>query len=62
MKPRLCRLVQEEQGQDFVEYTLLLAFIALCSAAFLVLQGDSIATIWQATNENLLAGQRVAAS
>ena len=37
---------QNEQGQDLVEYTLLLAFVALASAGILISMGTSISTIW----------------
>lgn len=40
----------DEQGQDLIEYTLLLAFVALASAALLTNVGASSAKIWNATN------------
>ena len=33
MKQLFLRFVREEEGQDLVEYTLLLAFVCLASAA-----------------------------
>jgi len=40
----------DEQGQDLVEYTLLLAFVCLASAALFINAGASLATIWTDTN------------
>jgi Flp pilus assembly pilin Flp len=39
-------LLREEDGQDLIEYTLLLAFIALASASLFLSAGGSIAGIW----------------
>jgi len=43
----------DEQGQDLIEYTLLLAFVALASAALFIGAGSSIKTIWTTTNSQL---------
>ncbi len=47
--------VKGEQGQDLVEYTLLLAFVCVASAALYVNAGGSITGIWTAANNNLSA-------
>ncbi|MBI2685870.1 MAG: hypothetical protein HYX27_06120 [Acidobacteria bacterium] len=39
-------LVRREQGQDLIEYTLLLAFVVLASAALFISAGGSIQGIW----------------
>ena len=44
---------QEEQGQDLIEYTLLMAFVALASAALFIGAGTSISGIWKTTNTTL---------
>ena len=44
------RFVHEEEGQDLVEYTLLLAFVCLASAALFIGAGKSMANIWVDTN------------
>ena len=44
---------RDESGQDLVEYTLLLAFVVMASAALLVLNGQNIATIWRTTDNTL---------
>ena len=43
----------EEQGQDLIEYTLLMAFVALASAALFLGAGGSIKGIWSVTNSQL---------
>jgi Flp pilus assembly pilin Flp len=52
---------QEEEGQDLIEYTLLMAFIALASASIFLSAGGSINSIWQGANTQL-AGAATAAS
>jgi Flp pilus assembly pilin Flp len=44
---------QDEQGQDLVEYSLLLAFIALAAVGVLSTVKSSISTIWNSINTNL---------
>jgi Flp pilus assembly pilin Flp len=58
----LKQLVRDEQGQDLIEYTLLLAFVALASAALFISAGGSINTIWSITNERLNSAASSAAS
>jgi Flp pilus assembly pilin Flp len=43
----------DEQGQDLIEYTLLMAFVALASAALFLGAGGSIKGIWSSTNTQL---------
>lgn len=45
----------EEQGQDLIEYTLLLAFVCLASAALFISTGRSVSGIWTAANTRLAA-------
>ena len=45
--------LRDEQGQDLIEYTLLLAFVALASAALFINAGGSISTIWTTANTSL---------
>jgi Flp pilus assembly pilin Flp len=51
----LKNLWQDEQGQDLIEYTLLMAFVALASAALFIGAGGSIKGIWSVTNSQLAA-------
>ena len=44
-----------EQGQDLIEYTLLLAFVCLASAALFVSAGSSVKGIWTSANSRLAA-------
>lgn len=53
MKNMMMRFVKDEQGQDLIEYTLLMAFIALASAAIFVNAGSSVKTIWGAASNQL---------
>ena len=46
---------RDEQGQDLIEYTLLLAFVCLASAALFISAGGSVSGIWTATNSRLAA-------
>jgi len=45
--------MQEEAGQDLVEYSLLLGFLALGSLAFLSSAGASVKSIWSTISTNL---------
>lgn len=46
-------LLQEEAGQDLVEYSLLLGFLALGSLALLGTAGTSVKTIWTTVSSQL---------
>jgi Flp pilus assembly pilin Flp len=46
-------LWNEEQGQDLIEYTLLMAFIALASAALFLGTGNSLKGIWTKVNTSM---------
>jgi Flp pilus assembly pilin Flp len=50
----------DEQGQDLIEYTLLMAFVALASAALFLGAGGSIQGIWSVTNSQLAAANSTA--
>jgi Flp pilus assembly pilin Flp len=62
MKAFITNFVKEEQGQDLIEYTLLIAFVALASAAIFIGTGNSINGIWTGANTQLSAANGVAAS
>lgn len=51
----LKNFLRDEQGQDLIEYTLLLAFVALASAALFISAGGSINGIWVVANSRLNA-------
>ncbi|MGA3074577.1 MAG: Flp family type IVb pilin [Bryobacteraceae bacterium] len=56
------RLCQDEQGQDLIEYTLLMAFVALASAALFINSGASVSAIWETSNNQLSTAAASAAS
>jgi|SwirhisoilCB3_FD_contig_61_3322457_length_343_multi_2_in_0_out_0_1 pilus assembly protein Flp/PilA len=46
-------LWKEEEGQDMVEYALLLAFVALAAVSLLSGVKSSISSIWSTVSTNL---------
>ncbi len=62
MRELMIRFIREEQGQDLVEYTLLLAFVCLASAALFINAGLTMRNIWTVANNTLSAGASAAAS
>jgi len=60
MKQFIVRFVREEQGQDLIEYTLLLAFVCLASAALFIGAGNTLAGIWSTTNTILVNANSLA--
>jgi Flp pilus assembly pilin Flp len=56
----LRNLWNDEQGQDLIEYTLLMAFVALASAALFIGAGGSVKGIWSVTNSQLAAANSTA--
>jgi len=53
MKHIVWTLLFDESGQDLIEYTLLMAFVALASAALFIAAGGSINSIWTTANTQL---------
>jgi len=53
MKQFIVRFVRDEQGQDLIEYTLLLAFVCLASAALFIGAGNSLKAIWNTANATI---------
>jgi len=45
--------LKEDQGQDLIEYTLLMAFVALASAVIFSNAGSSVNTIWKDAKNTL---------
>jgi Flp pilus assembly pilin Flp len=62
MKQFILQFVREEKGQDLVEYTLLLAFVCLASAALFIQAGSSLSGIWGDANGILSNANKAAAS
>lgn len=44
------RFLEDEGGQDLIEYTLLMAFIVLVSAAIFAKTGSSVNGVWTGAN------------
>lgn len=51
---------RDDRGQDLIEYTLLMAFVALASAALFIGAGGSIKGIWTQTSTQLSAASSAA--
>ena len=58
----LKRFWKEEEGQDLVEYSLLLAFIALAAVSLLSGVGTKISGLWTTINTTLGNASTAAAS
>jgi Flp pilus assembly pilin Flp len=55
MKVFMNGLLKEDRGQDLIEYTLLMAFVALASAALFIGVGGSVNGILTTVNTQLQA-------
>ena len=51
-----------EEGQDLIEYTLLLAFVALVAAGLFIQAGTVTAGIWSTANSILASANQKAGS
>ena len=49
----LWNFLREEEGQDLIEYTLLLAFMVVAAAAIYMGVGSSVQSIWTSANTTL---------
>lgn len=61
MKNLLMRFLRDEQGQDLVEYTLLMAFVCLASAAVFNGTAGSVSKVWSGAG-TVMSKAAVAAS
>ena len=50
---RLKRLLQEERAQDLIEYTLLIAFVALVSVGLMSQAGSGLQGIWSGAGSTI---------
>ena len=62
MKTMLYNFVKDQHGQDLIEYTLLLAFVCLATAALFINSGGSLSGIWITANTDLTTANTAAAS
>ena len=49
----IANFLTNEQGQDLIEYTLLMAFVALASAGLFLGAGGDVKGIWAVSNNEL---------
>jgi Flp pilus assembly pilin Flp len=54
------QLWKNEEGQDLIEYTLLLAFVALVAAGLFIQAGNVTAGIWGTANSILTSANKAA--
>jgi len=52
--------LKDQRGQDLVEYSLLMAFVCLASAATFISVGRNLANVWNASNQTLSTAYSVA--
>lgn len=62
MKSFVQKFWRDESGQDLIEYTLLLAFVALASASIFISAGSSISGIWSSASSELVTANTYGAS
>jgi Flp pilus assembly pilin Flp len=56
----LTKFLRDEQAQDMIEYTLLLAFVALAAGAAWVGIGPATSTIVSIRNKDLISADTIA--
>jgi Flp pilus assembly pilin Flp len=56
----MARLWTEDEGQDLIEYSLLMAFVALGAASLFIGAGRSVKGIWTTTNSQLTQANTLA--
>ena len=61
MQTMMRRFWRDESGQDLIEYTLLLAFLALAAASIFISSGQAVQGIW-GTSTTTLGSANTAAS
>ena len=54
--------LNDEQGQDLIEYTLLIAFVAFASAGLFIGFGGSVRGIWAVNTSQLTSANTTATS
>jgi Flp pilus assembly pilin Flp len=57
---RMAQFLRDEQGQDLVEYTLLIAFVCLASASIYIATGTNTQTIWNSASNSLVSASAAA--
>ena len=62
MSDQLRSFWKNEEGQDLIEYTLLLAFVALVAAGLFIQSGQSTSGIWSIANAKLSSASSAASA
>ena len=62
MKQTIAQFLSDETGQDLIEYSLLIAFVVLASAAVFKAAGSSVGGVWNVADSRLATAYNVAAS
>jgi Flp pilus assembly pilin Flp len=62
MKSLIFNLIHDEEGQDLIEYSLLIAFVALGTSAVFAGAGKNVSGVWKTANATLASAQLIAAS
>ena len=60
MRQLLWSLWREEDGQDLIEYTLLISFVVFVTAGVMSIGGASIKGIVNTSNSQIAEGNRIA--
>jgi Flp pilus assembly pilin Flp len=53
IRTNIASFLRDDSGQDLIEYTLLMAFVALASAAIFIGAGNNMSVIWNNANATL---------
>lgn len=61
MRNLIKQFIQDERGQDLLEYTLLMAFLALAGTAIFSGAGSSTSTAWKGA-KNVMSNAVIASS
>ena len=56
MAQRLCNFWKEQDGQDIIEYSLLICFIAIAVMFVMGTTRPAVNQIWQSSNSDLAQG------
>ena len=59
MKRMWCKFLAETDGQDLIEYSLLLAMVALASAALMMGAGQGVQRVWELARKVLYVAEPV---
>jgi len=61
MTEYILNFLREDEGQDLIEYSLLITFIAIACAAIMGAGRPAVNQIWQASNNQLIHANATAA-